>query len=38
MKYNLHDALRKVVTYYKTKHKNVKKRIFGYHLKLLSFL
>ncbi len=24
MKYNLHDALRKIVTYYKRKHKNVK--------------
>jgi hypothetical protein len=38
MKYNLHDVLRKLVAYYKRKHKNVENKFFNHDLKLLSFL
>jgi hypothetical protein len=37
MAYNVHDVLRRVVIYY-TRKKKFKKSIFGYDLKLLSFL
>jgi hypothetical protein len=36
MRYNQHDALKKVVAYYKRKHKNVKTKVFGYDFKFLS--
>jgi hypothetical protein len=39
MVYNVHDMLRKIVAYYKKKNLIFfKKSIFGYDLKLLSFL
>jgi hypothetical protein len=38
MGYNVHDVLKKFVAYYTRKHKKKFKSIFGYDLKLLSFL
>jgi len=38
MGYNVHDVLKKFVAYYTRKHKKKIKSIFGYDLKLLSFL
>ncbi len=37
MGYNVRDVLRRIVVYYRRKHRNLKKSIFGYNLKLLSF-
>ncbi len=39
MRYSVHDILRRIVVFYTRKHKIKKKKsIFGYDLKLLSFL